>query len=63
MKPHNVSKVGSKDTKPEIIVRKIIHSMGLRFRLHNREIFGCPDIVLKKHKTAVFVHGCFWHRH
>ena len=63
MKSHNVSKVGSRDTKPEIIVRKIIHSMGLRFRLHNREIFGCPDIVLKKLKIAIFVHGCFWHRH
>jgi DNA mismatch endonuclease (patch repair protein) len=48
---------------PEIAVRKILHGLGLRFRLHRRELPGTPDIVLARHRTVVFVHGCFWHRH
>ncbi len=58
-----MSGIRSKNTKPEIIVRSMLHSMGLRFRLHSKELPGSPDIVLPKHRAVVFVHGCFWHRH
>ncbi|MFN3727574.1 MAG: very short patch repair endonuclease [Allosphingosinicella sp.] len=50
-------------TGPELVVRKLLHAMGLRFRLQRRDLPGTPDIVLPKHRTAIFVHGCFWHRH
>ncbi|WP_412462281.1 very short patch repair endonuclease [Pseudomonas sp. SC11] len=50
-------------TKPELLVRKAMHALGLRFRLHSKSLPGSPDIVLAKHHTVVFVHGCFWHRH
>jgi DNA mismatch endonuclease (patch repair protein) len=53
----------SKDTKPEIITRKILHALGYRFRLHRKDLPGKPDIVLPKHRAVIFVHGCFWHRH
>ena len=56
-----MSKVHSNDTSPEIRVRKLLHSMGYRFRLHQQDLPGKPDIVLPKYKTVVFVHGCFWH--
>jgi len=56
-------KIGGKNTQPEIVVRRVLHAMGLRFRLHVKTILGTPDIVLPRHKTVVFVHGCFWHRH
>ena len=56
-----MSKVRSYDTKPEIFVRKLLHSLGYRFRLHRRDLPGNPDIVLPKYKTVIFVHGCFWH--
>lgn len=59
----NMSKVKSKHTKPEMKVRKLLHSMGYRFRLHRKDLHGKPDIVLPKYKTVIFVHGCFWHRH
>jgi len=59
----NMSAIKSKNTKPEIIVRKLLHSMGYRFRLHKKDLPGSPDIVLPKYKTVIFVHGCFWHRH
>ena len=59
----NMSAIKSKNTKPEIKVRKILHSMGYRFRLHSKDLPGAPDIVLPKYKTVIFVHGCFWHRH
>ena len=59
----NMSAIKSKNTKPEIKVRKILHSMGYRFRLHSKGLPGSPDIVLPKYKTVIFVHGCFWHRH
>ena len=55
--------VRSRDTTPERIVRSLLHSLGYRFRLHCQEIPGCPDIVLPKYRTVIFVHGCFWHRH
>lgn len=50
-------------TGPEIIVRQALHALGLRFRLHRRDLPGSPDIVLPRFRTVVFVHGCFWHRH
>ena len=59
----NMSAIKSKNTNPEIAVRKLLHSMGYRFRLHRKDLPGSPDIVLPKYKTVIFVHGCFWHRH
>ena len=58
-----MSRISGSNTKPEIIVRKIIHAMGFRYRLHVRNLPGTPDIVLPRHKKVVFVHGCFWHGH
>ncbi|QDT93852.1 very short patch repair endonuclease [Gimesia algae] len=58
-----MSRVRSKDTKPEKIVRKLLHSTGYRFRLHRKDLPGKPDIVLPKYHAAIFVHGCFWHGH
>jgi len=55
--------VKSKDTKPEMRVRRGLFALGLRYRLHDNNLPGKPDIVFKKYKIAVFVHGCFWHRH
>lgn len=59
----NMSRIKAKNTKPEITVRSLLHRMGFRFRLHVRRLPGCPDIVLPRLKSVVFVHGCFWHRH
>jgi len=59
----NMSRIRSKNTKPEMVVRSMLHRMGFRFRLHDRKLPGNPDIVLPKYKTLIFVHGCFWHRH
>jgi DNA mismatch endonuclease (patch repair protein) len=59
----NMSRVCSKNTKPELFVRSILHCSGYRFRLHNLNLPGKPDIVLAKYRTIIFVHGCFWHRH
>lgn len=59
----NMSAIRSKDTKPEMLVRKFLHAQGFRYRLHWRDLPGTPDIVLPKYRTVVFVHGCFWHRH
>ena len=59
----NMSAIKSKNTKPEIAVRKMLHALGYRFRLHRKDLPGSPDIVLPKYKTVIFVHGCFWHRH
>ena len=58
-----MSRVRSKDTKPELLVRGLLSSMGYRYRLHLRTIPGTPDIVFSQRKKAVFVHGCYWHRH
>lgn len=58
-----MSRVKGKNTKPELIVRSLLHRLGYRFRLHRRDLPGSPDIVLPKYRTALFVHGCFWHRH
>ena len=57
-----MSRIKNRDTKPEIIVRSLLHRMGYRFRLHRTDLPGKPDIVLPRYKTVVFVHGCFWHR-
>jgi len=56
-----MSQVHSYNTSPEIKVRKLLHSMGFRFRLHRKDLPGKPDIVLPKYQTVIFVHGCFWH--
>jgi len=55
--------VRSEDTKPELAVRKIVHAMGYRYRLHDRKLPGRPDLVFVSRCKAIFVHGCFWHRH
>ena len=55
--------VRSRDTKPELRVRKRAHAIGLRFRLHRRDLHGTPDLVFPRRRTALFVHGCFWHGH
>ncbi|QAB15193.1 very short patch repair endonuclease [Hydrogenovibrio thermophilus] len=59
----NMSRISNKDTKPELIVRKLLHKNGYRFRLHRKDLPGKPDLVLPKYKTVIFVHGCFWHMH
>jgi len=58
-----MAKIKSKDTGLERAVRSLLHRIGFRFRLHRRDLPGTPDIVLPKHKTVIFVHGCFWHAH
>ena len=60
---YNMSRIKSKDTKPEILVRKFLFANGFRYRLHVKELPGKPDIVLPKYKTVIFVNGCFWHGH
>lgn len=59
----NMSRIRSTNTKPEKIVRSLLHRMGYRFRICVKDLPGKPDIVLPKYKTVIFVHGCFWHRH
>lgn len=59
----NMAAIGSRDTKPELFVRRQLHASGYRFRLHRRDLPGKPDIVLPRFRVAVFVHGCFWHGH
>jgi len=58
-----MSKIRTKNTKPEMVVRHRLHSWGFRFRLHLKDLSGTPDIVLPKYKTVIFVNGCFWHHH
>lgn len=58
-----MSRVKGKNTTPEMRVRRAAHALGLRFRLHRKDLPGKPDLVFPKHKVAMFVHGCFWHRH
>ena len=55
--------IGKADTRPEMLVRRLVHAMGYRFRLHVRGLPGNPDIVLPRHRKVILVHGCFWHRH
>lgn len=58
-----MSRVRNKNTGPELAVRKALHAAGFRFRLHGKDLPGRPDIVLPRYRTAIFVHGCFWHGH
>lgn len=58
-----MSRIRSKDTGPELIVRRLVHSMGFRYRLHVRDLPGCPDLVFVSRGKIIFVHGCFWHLH
>lgn len=58
-----MSRIKSKNTKPEITVRSLLHRLGYRFRLHKRDLPGCPDIVLPRYRKIILVQGCFWHGH
>ena len=60
---YNMSRIRSKDTAPEMIIRKFLFGSGVRFRLHQKNLPGKPDIVFRKYNTVIFVHGCFWHGH
>ncbi|MBK7559082.1 MAG: DNA mismatch endonuclease Vsr [Chitinophagaceae bacterium] len=60
---YNMSRIKGKDTKPEMLVRRFLHANGYRYKLHDKQLPGKPDIVLPKYKTVIFVHGCFWHGH
>lgn len=55
--------IGSRNTKPELVLRRALHARGFRFRLHNRNLPGTPDLVFRRFEAVCFVHGCFWHRH
>ena len=59
----NMSHIRGKDTKPELIVRSLVHQMGFRFRMHGKGLPGKPDLVLPRHSKVIQVHGCFWHMH
>lgn len=63
VRSYNMSRIKGKNTKPEMLVRKYLHAQGFRYGLHNKKLPGKPDLVLTKHKTVIFVHGCFWHSH
>lgn len=63
IRSYNMSRIRSKNTKPEMLLRKILFAKGFRFRLHDKSLPGKPDIVLRKYRTVIFVHGCFWHGH
>lgn len=58
-----MGRVRSKNTKPELVVRRLVHSLGYRYRLHRTDLPGCPDLVFVSLKKLIFIHGCFWHRH
>jgi len=58
-----MSRIRGKDTQPELALRKVLHRLGLRYRLHGAGLPGKPDLVFPRYRTVVFVHGCFWHRH
>ncbi|MCH8880311.1 MAG: DNA mismatch endonuclease Vsr [Planctomycetes bacterium] len=59
----NMSRIRSRGSRPEMLVRRVVHSLGFRFRLHRRDLPGTPDLVLPRHNKIIFVHGCFWHMH
>lgn len=63
VRSYNMSQIRSKNTKPELLVRKYLFAKGFRYRLHSKMLPGKPDIVLPKYRTVIFVHGCFWHGH
>ncbi|WP_421868112.1 very short patch repair endonuclease [Motiliproteus sp.] len=58
-----MSRIKSRDTQPEMVVRRYLHKLGFRYQLHRRDLPGKPDMVLPKYKAVIFVHGCFWHHH
>lgn len=58
-----MSGIRGQHTQPELMVRRFLHARGYRFRLHRKDLPGCPDLVLPKYRLVIFVHGCFWHRH
>lgn len=58
-----MARIKSKNTKPEMLVRKLVHKLGYRFRLHRKDLAGKPDLVFAGRKAVIFVHGCFWHQH
>ena len=58
-----MSNIRSKDTYPELLIRKSLHARGFRFRVHVKNLAGTPDLALRKYKAAIFIHGCFWHGH
>ena len=60
---YNMSQIRSRNTKPEMLVRKFLHAQGFRYKLHDKRLPGKPDIVLPKYRTVIFIHGCFWHGH
>jgi DNA mismatch endonuclease (patch repair protein) len=59
----NMSRIRGKDTKPELMLRRGLHALGFRFRLHRKDLPGCPDLVFPSRRAVIFVHGCFWHGH
>ena len=59
----NMSRIRGRDTKPEMLVRRGLHIQGFRYRLHDKSLPGCPDLVFPKYRAVIFVHGCFWHGH
>ena len=59
----NMSQIRNKDTRPEILVRSIVHRLGFRYALHRKDLPGKPDMVLTRHRKIIFIHGCFWHMH
>ena len=63
VRSYAMSRVRGRDTKPELVVRRLLNRMGYRFRLQAKELPGRPDIVFRPRQKAIFVHGCFWHRH
>lgn len=60
---HNMSRIRSKDTNPELLLRRELHAARFRFRLHRKDLPGCPDLVFPSRRAVIFVHGCFWHGH
>ena len=63
IRSRKMARIRSKDTKPELAIRSILHRRGFRFRLHRRDLPGKPDLVFPRHGAVIFVHGCFWHGH
>ncbi|MEM8793409.1 MAG: DNA mismatch endonuclease Vsr [Pseudomonadota bacterium] len=59
----NMRRIRAKDTKPELIVRRLVHGLGYRYRLHRKDLPGKPDLVFGSRRKVIFVHGCFWHQH
>jgi DNA mismatch endonuclease, patch repair protein len=60
---YNMSRIRSRDTKPELVVRRFLFANGIRYRLHRKDLLGHPDIVISRQSAVVFIHGCFWHGH